>query len=286
MSSFSKIAVEFIGRNYTSKAKYRVKLFKNIFRLFFSMALEIVLDCNNASTGTALGVKKETEIPQLNTTVNSRENNLVTSIRENVLQKSSFSGDSTKKVKGYDFNSELNYSTLFKSYLTTGFQATNLGLAIDIVREMIMCNNGPKTNDKDGETCKIFLGYTSNLISSGIRESIRFLVQHQRVHVIVSSAGGVEEDFIKCLAPTYVGSFNLDGKTMRAEGLNRIGNLIVPNKNYCLFEDWIMPILDAMLYEQIHDGVNWTPSKVIHRLGKEINHEESIYFWAYKVSYL
>ena len=30
-------------------------------------------------------------------------------------------------------------------------------------------------------------------------------------------------------------------------------------------------------------GIRWTPSKVIHRLGKEINHPESIYYWCYKV---
>lgn len=29
--------------------------------------------------------------------------------------------------------------------------------------------------------CTIFLGYTSNLISSGIRETIRYLVQHNMV---------------------------------------------------------------------------------------------------------
>lgn len=49
----------------------------------------------------------------------------------------------------------------------------------------------------------IFLGYTSNLVSSGIREVIRFLVQHKMVDVLVSTAGGVEEDFIKCMANTY-----------------------------------------------------------------------------------
>lgn len=32
--------------------------------------------------------------------------------------------------------------------------------------------------------------------------------------------------------------------------LCRIGNLLVPNDNYCKFEDWLMPILDQMLLEQ------------------------------------
>ena len=29
-------------------------------------------------------------------------------------------------------------------------------------------------------------------------------------------------------------------------------------------------------------GVNWTPSKMIHRFGKEIDHEDSVWYWAYK----
>jgi deoxyhypusine synthase len=102
------------------------------------------------------------------------------------------------------------------------------------------------------------------------------------VSAVVTTAGGVEEDFIKCLAPTYLGAFHLDGATLRKKGLNRIGNLIVPNSNYCAFEDWIIPIFDAMLVEQEEQGVHWTPSSIIRRLGKEINDERSVYYWAYK----
>ena len=66
----------------------------------------------------------------------------------------------------------------------------------------------------------------------------------------MTTAGGIEEDLIKCLAPTFMGEFSLVGKELRAKGLNRIGNLLVPNDNYCRFEEWVMPILDAMLEEQ------------------------------------
>ena len=40
------------------------------------------------------------------------------------------------------------------------------------------------------------------------------------------------------------------GEELRRKGINRIGNLLVPNDNYCKFEDWVMPILDEMLKEQ------------------------------------
>lgn len=132
--------------------------------------------------------------------------------------------------------------------------------------------------------CKIFLGYTSNLISSGLREIILYLVKHKHVSAIVTTAGGIEEDFIKCLGKTYLADFNLDGAELRRKGMNRIGNLVVPNDNYCKFEDWLTPILDAMLAEQKSTGQVWSPSSFIRRLGKEINNEESVYYWAYKVN--
>lgn len=96
----------------------------------------------------------------------------------------------------------------------------------------------------------MFLGFTSNMVSSGVRDTIRFLVEHRLVDCVVTTAGGVEEDLIKCLAPTFVGDFHLKGSMLRDKGINRIGNLLVPNENYCLFEDWVMPHLDSMLEEQ------------------------------------
>ncbi|XP_008485330.1 probable deoxyhypusine synthase [Diaphorina citri] len=41
-----------------------------------------------------------------------------------------------------------------------------------------------------------------------------------------------------------------------------------------------MPILDTMLREQKETGTVWTPSRIISRLGTEINHEDSICYWA------
>lgn len=68
------------------------------------------------------------------------------------------------------------------------------------------------------EPLTLFLGYTSNLISSGLREIIRFLAQHKLVDCIVTTAGGVEEDLIKCLGETVLGEFDLKGEGLRKQG--------------------------------------------------------------------
>ncbi|KAL3535656.1 hypothetical protein ACH5RR_004117 [Cinchona calisaya] len=198
------------------------------------------------------------------------------------------------KIEGYDFNKGVNYRELLNSMVSTGFQASNLGDAINVVNQMLDwrlsdecliedCSEEERDPAfRESVRCKVFLGFTSNLVSSGVRDTIRYLVQHHMVDVVVTTAGGVEEDLIKCLAPTYKGDFSLPGAALRSRGLNRIGNLLVPNNNYCKFEDWIIPIFDQMLEEQVSKNMLWTPSEVITRLGKEINDESSYLYWAYK----
>lgn len=211
------------------------------------------------------------------------------SVTDAVLVKSVPLPSDTQKVEELDFNKLLGTGKpitaddLYRGMKHMGFQATSIGEAIRIINDMRTWRD-PETGE---EKTTIFLGYTSNLISSGLRGVFRWLVEHKHVSAIVTTAGGVEEDFIKCLGDTYLSSFSADGAGLRKKGLNRIGNLVVPNDNYCAFEDWIVPILDTMLEEQeaskgTEEEVNWTPSKVIHRLGKEINNESSVYYWAYK----
>lgn len=189
------------------------------------------------------------------------------------------------EVDGIDFDKKENRPLTAKSMVEQmkymGFQASAVAQAAEIIDEM----RNWRGVDDDGNEVKttVFLGYTSNLISSGLRSVLKYLVKHKHVSAIVTTGGGIEEDLIKCLAPTRMGDFTLKGEQLREKGLNRIGNLIVPNDNYTKFEDWVVPILGKMFEEQEADPeVNWTPSKVIDRLGKEINHEDSVLYWAHK----
>lgn len=222
------------------------------------------------------------------------DDKLVNSVRSTVFKDSDSLEGTCTRIEGYDFNQGVNYSRLLKSMLSTGFQASNFGEAVEIVNEMLdwRLSDEPIAEDSSEEEkdpthresvrSKVFLGFTSNLISSGVRDTVRYLTEHHMVDVIVTTTGGIEEDLIKCLAPTYKGDFSLPGAQLRSRGLNRIGNLLVPNDNYCKFEDWIIPIFDQMLKEQHEENVLWTPSKLIARLGREINNGNSYLYWAYK----
>jgi deoxyhypusine synthase len=171
------------------------------------------------------------------------------------------------------------------AFATTGFQATHLAAAADEVNRMLSwrASDDPAYAaaareaglNPDDVDCKIFLAFTSNLGSSGVRDVIAHLLSRRLVDVVVTTAGAVEEDLIKCLAPTYVGDFGLAGAPLRARGLNRIGNMLVPNSNYCAFEDWVMPRLDAALDKQEATGEVWTPSTLIAELGAAMDDDAS-----------
>lgn len=188
--------------------------------------------------------------------------------RENILRE----GDEISGVKigGYDFDKGVDYGDLIKSFGTTGAQASNLSKAIEITKEMIK------------EDAFVYLGYTSNMVSSGLRDVFKYLVKHKKVDVVVTTAGAVEEDIIKCLGDFYLGDFRASGKELREKGINRIGNIFVSNNRYVEFEEFFQPILKELWEEQEKTGEIITASKLVWKLGEKINDERSICYWAWK----
>jgi deoxyhypusine synthase len=188
--------------------------------------------------------------------------------REAILKKSDSSEyESLPKIKGYDFNKAFDFNELIKSYETMGFQATHFAKAIRLVKKM----------RKEG--CLVYLGYTSSMVTSGLRDIFRYLAEHKLVDVIVTTAGAVEEDFVKSIAGDFLlGSFKADGKMLREKGINRTGNIFVPNERYCKFEDFFIPVLDKLKKEKKIFG----SLELIDALGKEVADKKSIYYWCHK----
>ncbi len=188
--------------------------------------------------------------------------------RENILRKSE--EVSGVAIKGYEFNEGVDYDKLLDSFASTGFQASGLSKAMEIVNNMIK------------DDAFIYLGYTSNMVSSGMREVIRYLIENKKVHACVSTAGGVEEDIIKCLGDFVLGDFKASGAKLRERGINRIGNIFVANSRYCEFEDFFQPLLEEIYQEQKKTGKIVTASELIWKMGEKINDKRSICYWAWK----
>ena len=168
-----------------------------------------------------------------------------------------------KSVKGYDFEKDFNAKEFFDSFLHTGFQATNLGKAITIAKEI-----------KEKKPFTI-LAFTGNAISSGLRDQIAYLVKNKHVDMIVTTSSGIEEDVIKSLSDFKIGSFDVPGRVLFEHGVGRIGNILVPQDRYLLFERFLNPVLQELNEEKIV-----TPTRIAEKLGEKTTN--GFLHWAYK----
>ncbi|ORD95502.1 DHYS [Hepatospora eriocheir] len=130
---------------------------------------------------------------------------------------------------------------------------------------------------------KVFFGATSNITSCGLREVVCYMAKNKYFDVYVTPGGGIEEDIIKCFKPTKLGCFKLDGKELRENGWNRIGNLVINNENYVYYEQFIVELLNELIDGYTPENPRIiTPSEFISLLGKKINNENSVLYWCYK----
>lgn len=198
-------------------------------------------------------------------------------------------GPSFVKVEELDYTTLVSKSQnealheVLRSLPAVGLQATQLGKARLLLQEILY-------HRAAGD--RVFLAYTSNLISSGLRDTFAFLAREGLVDGFISSAGGIEEDVIKCGGSTLLGRFDLDGAQLRRKGINRIGNLLVPNDNYCWFEDFFTPLLRKLHEKQRSSRwtTHTTPSEVIYAMGEDMSTEHpticesSLLYWCYRQS--
>lgn len=178
--------------------------------------------------------------------------------------------DDYPKIEGYNFEEEFNFDRFIKSYQTTGLQASNLASAIEIVRIMRR------------EKATIFLSCTSNLLTSGLRETVKFLVKNKFLNVLAVSAGGVEEDIIKCFKPFVLGSFEVSGEQLFERGIARAGNVFIPNDRYLYFEKELQPFFEKIYEKQKKLGRAIEVHEFIKELGLFVNDESSVLYWCAK----
>jgi deoxyhypusine synthase len=179
--------------------------------------------------------------------------------RENVVPGSDEELDAPD-VRGPDFRDEVSIDSLLDSYATTGFQATHLAEAVDIVRDM---------RDDDAT---IYLSLTSNMVSSGLRETIAYLCREDLVDVLITTSGSITEDVIKTEKPFVMGEWDVDEAAMRERGINRLGNVFVPSDRYV----WLEEYLNDFFPEFFAEEPVRTPSEFAYELGATLDDEDSI----------
>jgi len=168
-------------------------------------------------------------------------------------------------VTDFKWKKGLKVSELIDELGKVGYQSVELAKAANVVVKM-------KKN-----SAKIFLTFTSNMVTSGLRGFFAQLIKLNMADIVVTTVGGLEEDIMKADGERFeIGRFDSDDVELHEQGVNRIGNLLVKNESYMKFEDKMMELLNSLYEKQKH----WTVSELLKEIGLTLKDESSILYQA------
>ncbi|MFA5312233.1 MAG: deoxyhypusine synthase [Methanomassiliicoccales archaeon] len=149
-----------------------------------------------------------------------------------------------------------------------GFTGRKVADAVDIMEMMVK---------SDG--CIKFLSFPACIMATGTRGVIVELVKRKLVDVIITTCGTLDHDLARTWKHYYHGDFNMDDAELRREGVNRLGNVLVPDESYGLvLEEKLIPI-----FEEILEGkTSVSTREIIDGVGAHIDDESSLLYWCHK----
>lgn len=176
------------------------------------------------------------------------------------------------EIKGLDISPQMSVDRLIGQLRACGLQGSQLGKAAQIIDEF------------KEEKATVILTFTTNMVSSGMRELFAKLCRERKVDVIITPIGSVEEDLMKSSAPFELASFEEDDRKLHSEGKNRVGNILITNRHYEELEKRLMPFFEKEFEKQKSIKRPLAPFEIIRDLGEEIEDEGSFVYWASKNS--
>jgi deoxyhypusine synthase len=178
-----------------------------------------------------------------------------------------------KPIRDIKFKKNMNSNELIKElYNSGGFTAKNVAVGVDILENMI----------KQKE-CVKFLSFPACICSTGSRGVIKELLRKKLFDVVITTSGTLDHDLARIWKDYFHGSFAVDDKELHKKGINRLGNIFIPNDCYgIILEEKMQPILKDLFKKK----QKWSTKDIIWEFGKQIekekNYEDSIIYWAWK----
>jgi len=176
-------------------------------------------------------------------------------------------------VKDIQLNKGISANKLIKELFESGgFTAKKVAIGVNIIENMI--------KDRD---CLKFLSFPACICATGTRGIIKELLKKKFFDVVITTAGTLDHDLARLWRNYYHGSFMVDDEKLHKQGINRLGNIFIPNESYGkILEEKMQPIL-AKLYKIKQ---KWSTKEIIWEFGKQIEKEknckDSIIYWAWK----
>jgi len=178
-----------------------------------------------------------------------------------------------KAVKDLNINENTTIKELINQFSEAGgFSASKVAKAAKIIKNM--------QSDKD---CFKILSHPACIVSTGTRGLIRDLVKNKKIDAIMTTCGTLDHDLARLWKDYYQGSFMMDDKELHKKGINRLGNVLIPNECYGeVLEDNLQPIIKKLHAKR----KEWSVHELIWAFGEAIQNEkgakDSIIYWAWK----
>ena len=201
-----------------------------------------------------------------------------------------------KPVEDYDYRSIAGDSSKDNSVSRLldamgnagGFTATKLKLARDILQDMF---DEIKSVKYESNKCLNWVSFPACLFATGTRSFFVDSIKQKKFNVVITTCGTLDHDIARSHQSYFHGRFELDDIELSEHGLNRLGNVIVPNSSYGeIIEEKVLPVLEQIKLDRMEStgkqGADlWTgfgTAELVWELGDRIGTEDSLIYWAAK----
>ncbi len=106
------------------------------------------------------------------------------------------------------------------------------------------------------------------------------MIKERMVDVIVTTCGTLDHDISRTLADYYEGSFEMDDGKLKKQGYHRLGNVLVPLRDYGPLIEKRMQAILQRLYDQGARSV--TSEQLAAEIGRSLGSSNSLLYWAQK----
>ncbi|MEM1515128.1 MAG: deoxyhypusine synthase [Candidatus Bathyarchaeia archaeon] len=175
-----------------------------------------------------------------------------------------------KIIKDYRLYDGMTVSSLVEQMRDAwGFTAGKIVAGMDLIEEMIL-----------NKECLKFLSFPACIVATGTRGVIVEMIKRRLVDVIITTCGAIDHDLARSWKDYYRGSFGMNDVELHRRGINRLGNILIPNESYGMIiekkmRELLMDLWDNDVREISTKDLCWT-------IGSRLCDESSILYWAAK----
>jgi deoxyhypusine synthase len=175
----------------------------------------------------------------------------------------------SNKVEDLILDERMDVKELVQRFIKMGgFMAPRLAKASKILKEM---TSGSTT---------VFLSFTGNVVSTGLRGVIAQMVRSGKINVIVTTCGALDHDLARAFGARYAsGEFEYDDVMLNKLEIHRLGNVLIPLEDY---GPLIERVMRGALPEIMKGKDSISPSELAREFGSRIKDENSILKAAYE----